>query len=77
MADETPLPSVLEGQRITKLETIVFGSNGEGLETKVKKDHEMRIRKLEVGHARLAVIAGVGSGIVVTLGSYLIKMIGG
>jgi hypothetical protein len=55
----------------------VFGVSGtNGINGDVKSMRK-RIGKLEVGQARLAVIAGVGSGLVVTLGSYLLKMIGG
>lgn len=68
--------------RVTKVETVLNGGNGGGgLVVKVKKDHEMRIRKLEEGQAKLIVIAGgvtgVISGVVVAFAIAAFKLLGG
>lgn len=71
--------------RIVKLETVLHGGNGGGglvgKIAKLKEDHEMRLRKLEEGQAKLIVIAGgvtgVISGVVVAFAIAAFKLLGG
>jgi hypothetical protein len=70
---DTPMPGLLDSARIVRLETTLYGSNGGGLESKTK-DHDMRLRKLEVAQARIGVLAGLVSGGIVAA---VIKLLGG
>lgn len=48
--------------RLTRLETVLFGNGSKGCRGK-QEHHDMRIRKLEIGQARLVLIAGTISGL--------------
>jgi hypothetical protein len=79
MADETPQPT---DDRLTKHHTVLYGGNGGGgLVLQVKEDHEMRLRKLEVGQAKLIMLSGLVCGFIsaaLAIGAtYAIKAIGG
>ena len=84
----TPQPDETLQGSVAALWQAVFGLTGtNGLRGDCKEcraerkrredDMSKRLGKLEIGQARLAVLAGVGSGLVVTLGTYLLKLIGG
>ena len=86
--EHTPNPEETQSARVAVLWQAVFGVSGSnGLSGSQKacaaerktaeSDMRKRIGKLEVGQARLAVIAGIGSGLAVTASTYLLKLIGG
>ncbi len=64
--DNTPNPGAgtLESPKVVRIETVLGLDGGNGLIGKAK-DHEMRIRKLEIAQARIGVLAGLVSGAIV------------
>ena len=86
--DYTPTPEQTLGARVQSLWVTVFGVSGNnGIQgackecraKREKAEHDMRKRigKLEIGQARLALMAGIGSGLVVLLGGYAVKALFG
>ena len=86
--DYTPTPEQTTAARVATLWQAIFGvsgSNGLSGSQKackakreaVEGDMLKRIVKLEIGQARLALMAGVGSGLVVLIGGYALKALFG
>ena len=75
--DLTPIPQETLAARVASLWQTIYGVSGNNGMHGDCKEMIKRIRKLEVAQARLAVIAGVGSGLVVLLGGYAVKALFG
>jgi hypothetical protein len=75
--DLTPIPQALDTpERVRAIWQELYGVSGSnGLKRKVR-DHEMRLKRLEIGQARLVVIAGFVSGTIVSAITYALKAIG-